>query len=39
MTNLIRREVVASPLVQGEAWKQPSALMRLTKRPTDGMRG
>jgi hypothetical protein len=39
MTNLIRRDVVASLLVQGEAWKQPSALMRLTKRPTDGTRG
>lgn len=26
MTNLIRRDAVASPLVQGEAWKQPLAL-------------
>jgi len=29
MTNLIRRDAVASLLIHGEAWKQPLALMRL----------
>ena len=33
MTNLIRREAVASLLIRGEAWKQPLALRRLIKRP------
>jgi len=29
MTNLIRRDAVASLLMRGEAWKQPPALRRL----------
>jgi len=29
MTNLIRRDAVASLLFPGEAWKQPEALRRL----------
>src|SRR5882762_1947484 len=33
MTNLIRRNAVASLPFRGEAWKQPPALRRLTKRP------
>lgn len=39
MTNLFRREFVASLLMCGEAWKQPLALRRLTKRPTGISRG
>ena len=39
MTNLIRRKSVASLLTRGEAWKQPLALRRLTKRPAGSMRG
>jgi hypothetical protein len=39
MTNLIRREAVASLLIRGEAWKQPPALRRLTKRPVGSPRG
>src|SRR5437667_1969141 len=37
-TNLIRRDAVAS-LIRGEAWKQPLALRRLTKRPAGSLRG
>ena len=36
---LIRRGTVASLLIRGEAWKQPLALRRLTKRLADGPRG
>jgi hypothetical protein len=39
MTNLIRRNAVASLLMHGEAWKQPQALTRLTKRPAGSLRG
>ena len=39
LTNLFRRDSVASLLICGEAWKQPPALKRLTKRPTGGSRG
>jgi hypothetical protein len=39
MTNLFRREAVASLLMDGEAWKQPLALRRLAKRPTGSTRG
>jgi hypothetical protein len=35
MTNLIRREAVASLLIRGEAWKEPSAL-RATNQATGG---
>ena len=38
-TNLIRRKSVASLLVRGEAWKQPPALRRLTKRLAGSLRG
>ena len=31
MTNLFRRDAVASLLIRGEAWKQPLALRRLHK--------
>jgi len=39
MTNLIRRNAVASLPFRGEAWKQPPALRRLTKRPAGRLRG
>jgi hypothetical protein len=39
MTNLFRRDAVASLLIQGEAWKEPMALRRLRKRLSDGSRG
>jgi len=39
MTNLFRREAVASLLIGGEAWNKPSALKRLTKQPRDSPRG
>jgi hypothetical protein len=39
ITNLFRRDSVASLLVHGEAWKQPTALRRLAKRLSGGSRG
>ncbi len=39
MTNLFRPYSVANLLGLGEAWKQPMALKRLTKRPSDGRGG
>jgi hypothetical protein len=36
MTNLFRRGLVASLLIDGEAWKQPLALRRLALKAAIG---